>query len=95
MTVYVDDMCDTEMGKFRRMKMSHMIADSEDELHNMAGKIGVSRRWYQGDHYDVCKSKRAIAINLGAKAISLRELAKIAMEQRRARIQAEAPHTVE
>jgi hypothetical protein len=30
MTVYVDDMCDSPIGRFGRMKMSHMIADSTD-----------------------------------------------------------------
>lgn len=57
------------------MKMSHMIADSEDELHAMAGEIGVARKWYQGDHYDVAMSTRRRAIELGAVAIELKQLA--------------------
>jgi hypothetical protein len=73
------------MGQFRRMKMSHMIADSEEELHAMADKIGVARRWYQGDHYDICKSKRAIAIMNGAQLIPLRELAMKSREMRKMR----------
>jgi hypothetical protein len=75
MTVFVDDMYLYPIGKYRRMKMSHMIADSADELHAMADKIGVARRWYQGDHYDICKSKRDLAIKHGAVEISMRELA--------------------
>lgn len=43
MTVYVDDMYLYEMGKFGRMKMSHMIADTDEELHSMAKLIGVSK----------------------------------------------------
>lgn len=83
MTVYVDDMHAVPMGQFRRMKMSHMIADTEAELHDMAEKIGVARRWYQGDHYDVCMSKRTLAVKLGAVEIPLRSLSIMATERRR------------
>ncbi len=75
MTVYVDDMYRYPMGRFRRMKMSHMIADTEAELHSMADRIGVARRWYQGDHYDICLSLRSRAIALGAVEVTLRQLA--------------------
>ncbi len=86
MTVYVDDMYKLSMGKYRRMKMSHMIADTEEELHAMARRIGVARRWYQGDHYDICMSKRQLAVEYGAKEITLRELAMKAKEQRREKV---------
>ena len=84
MTVFVDDMFKYPLGRYGRMKMSHLIADSETELHAMAKKIGVARRWYQGDHYDVCLSKRQMAIALGAKPITLRELSKRVQRKRRA-----------
>lgn len=83
MTVYIDDMYKRPMGQFGRMKMSHMIADSEDELHAMAQKIGLARRWYQGDHYDVAMSKRALAIEYGARAIPLKTLARMSFIRRR------------
>ena len=86
MTVYVDDMFLYPMGKFRRMKMSHMIADTERELHEMADRIGVSRRWFQGDHYDICLSKRFMAVEFGAKEITWRELAAKAMRKRKRRV---------
>lgn len=82
MTVYVDDMYLYPMGQFGRMKMSHMIADTEDELHAMAAKIGVARKWYQGDHYDIAISKRQLAIAAGAKAITLRELSAMTKQRR-------------
>lgn len=78
MTVYVDDM----RAPYRRMIMCHMIADTADELHAMASKIGVARRWYQGDHYDICQSKREKAVNLGAKEVTQRQLAAMAYLQR-------------
>ena len=84
MTVYVDDMHLHPMGRYRRMKMSHMIADTDEELHAMADRIGVARRWFQSDHYDVCLSKRALAVRHGAVEITLRELALKAMRRRRA-----------
>lgn len=75
MSVYVDDMYKHPMGQFRRMKMSHMIADTDAELHAMADKIGVARKWYQGDHYDIAISKRTLAIEYGAVEVTLKQLA--------------------
>lgn len=71
MTVYVDDM----RARFGRMIMCHMIAETEAELHHMAFRIGVSRFWYQGNHYDVCLAKRALAVRYGAKEITMRQCA--------------------
>ncbi|OCC05087.1 hypothetical protein BA190_09230 [Labrys sp. WJW] len=82
MTVYVDDMHKVPLGQFRRMKMSHMIADTEEELHAMARKIGVARKWYQGDHYDIAMSKRALAVAAGAVEIPMRTLAFMANNRR-------------
>lgn len=79
MTVYIDDMYLYPMGEFRAgpflLKMSHMIADTEAELHVMAESLGVRRKWYQGDHYDVAKGMRAKAIKLGAVPITLAQCA--------------------
>jgi hypothetical protein len=63
---------------FGRMLMCHMIADSEAELHAMADRIGVSRRWFQAPprhdpHYDIALSKRALAVAAGAVEITLRQ----------------------
>ena len=80
MTVYVDDM----KAPFRGMVMCHMIADTEEELHAMADTIGVARRWYQGDHYDISKSKRALAVKAGAIEITKRQLGFMAINKRRA-----------
>lgn len=77
MTVYVDDM----RASFGRMIMCHMVADTEEELHQMADRVGVARKWYQKNHYDITLSKRRIAIAYGAKEITLRELARIEMKK--------------
>lgn len=83
MTVYVDDMYLYPMGRFRGMKMSHMIADSEEELHEMADKLGLKRRWYQGDHYDVSMGLRRKAIALGAREITWKQLGRMMFTRRK------------
>lgn len=86
MSVYVDDM----QAPFGRMVMCHMVADTEAELHAMADTIGVARRWYQGDHYDISKSKRALAVKAGAIELTRRELGHWLIAKRRAANQAQS-----
>lgn len=78
MAVYVDDM---EAG-FGRMVMCHMVADSVEELLAMADRIGVARRWVQHAddpvriHFDIAKSKRALAVQAGAIEVTWRWVGK-------------------
>lgn len=62
----------------KKMVMCHMLADTEDELHAMADTIGVARRWFQASastpHYDVCSSKRLLAVKHGAVECTNKEL---------------------
>jgi hypothetical protein len=76
---YVDDM----RAPFGRLIMCHMIADTDAELRVMADKIGVSQRWHQGDHFDICLSKRALAVKHGAQEITRQELGRIVIARRR------------
>lgn len=66
MSVYVDG----QRARFGRMKMCHMVADTLDELHAMAERIGMKREWFQADgstpHYDVSLTRRALAVKAGA-----------------------------
>lgn len=81
MAVYIDD-CKLEYG---RMLMSHMWSPDIDELNAMADKIGIKRKWLQlpkngrdyFTHYDVCQSKRELAIENGAIPISVKQLVKM------------------
>jgi hypothetical protein len=75
--IYVDDM----RAKYGRLIMCHMLSDSNDELNEMADKIGVARKWHQGDHYDICLTKKALAIKNGAKEITWKQAG--AMNSRR------------
>lgn len=84
MTVYVDDM----RAKFGRMVMCHMVADTDAELHAMADRIGVARRWHQAppkassSHYDIAQSKRALALQAGAVAITWKQTSAMALRRR-------------
>ena len=66
MGTYVDDM----RAPFGRMIMCHLLADSPEELHAMADRIGIARKWFQrkasSPHYDIALSKRALALKAGA-----------------------------
>lgn len=82
MPVYVD----RANIPFGNMIMYHMLADTLDELHEMADKIGVRRRWFQNrniPHYDICKSKRVLAIQFGAIEIDNRQLLELIRKQRK------------
>ena len=84
MAVYVDDMYRYELGRFGRMKMSHLVADSTEELLAMADAVGLSRRWLQdsgewSEHFDVSMSVRARAVAAGAVEVTMRELAERAI----------------
>lgn len=73
--VYIDNM-NAPLG---RMIMCHMIADSKEELLEMADKIGLNRKWIQKEdthkeHFDISLTFKEKAIVLGAKEISWREL---------------------
>ncbi len=76
-SVYVDA-CEWPYG---RMMMCHMVADCVEDLHAMADRISVSRRWFQDaryPHYDICKSKRKLAVGFGAVEIDRRQFVEIA-----------------
>ena len=64
MAVYIDSF----NAPYGRMLMCHMIADTKEELLEMADKIGVQRKWIQKEgthheHFDVCLSKKKKAIS--------------------------------
>lgn len=77
MAVYVDG------GRipYRGMLMCHMVADTEAELHFMAAQIGIRRAWFQdhgkAPHYDLCQTKRALAVAKGAIEVDRRGLIRI------------------
>ena len=76
--VYVDNM----NAPFKRMIMCHLLADNSEELLTFIDKLGVDRKWIQNantpyEHFDISLSKKKLAVELGAKEISFRELSLI------------------
>ncbi|WP_354684801.1 DUF4031 domain-containing protein [Cupriavidus necator] len=83
MPVYVDDMA----APYRGMVMCHMLADTTAELLAMADRIGVDRKWIQKagtyqEHFDIAKSKRALAVQLGAVEVDRAALGELLRRRR-------------
>ncbi len=83
MAVYVDELFSTRSlknAKWQYNQSCHMKADTEEELHALAAKIGLRRAWCQHPdnpvkrHYDLTASKRALAIQHGAVSLTWREM---------------------
>jgi len=55
----------------------HMLADTEDQLEDMARTLGLKRRWRHGDHYDLAPARRRQAVKLGAVELSSRQMVKV------------------
>lgn len=66
---------DPAVWRWRGELWAHLVSDtSYDELHAFAEALGMPRRAFQGDHYDVPASLRGRALALGAEPVSSREL---------------------
>lgn len=74
MTVYVDSAF--AAGDWGRWTGGgHLQADTPEELHEFAGRLGLRREWFQtrpgrpeNDHYDLTERGRIRALELGAIA---------------------------
>ncbi len=97
MTVYVDNFRATATVGRIRGRWSHLVADTEAELHAFAERLGLRRSWFQHCkrrcapegvpcphwHYDVTDGKRSEAIGLGATPVDYRDLAAMFQARRR------------
>jgi Protein of unknown function (DUF4031) len=84
MAVYVDD----AKIQYGCMKMCHMIADNTIELIAMAEQIGVKSKWIQKsgtpyEHFDICDSKRKLAIKYGAKTVSTKDIVLMMIQRKK------------
>lgn len=91
MAVHVDDMYRYEIGQLKRgnrlYKMSHLVADSTEELIEFCIKIGVDPKYIQfkgthKEHFDITMSKRAEAIKAGAIPCSMSEMGYLIRNRR-------------
>lgn len=94
MTVYVDD----PVTLWRGRRWAHLMADTLEELHAMAARLGLPRHAFQnktsGAHYDITAELREQALALGAVAISRhrdRAQVKAVIARARAQGRGEAP----
>ncbi|KKN40149.1 hypothetical protein LCGC14_0736470 [marine sediment metagenome] len=88
MTVYVDNARIPYRRGSRKLLMSHMLADDTEELESMARTLGIKPSWiqYSGtyrEHYDVCASKRALALRSGAQAVDPLFLVRLRQQRRK------------
>jgi hypothetical protein len=73
MTILVDQ----AIWPWRGRRWAHLVSDeSYDELHEFAARLGIPRRAFQGDHYDVPADYREAAIRLGAEPVDARVLVR-------------------
>ncbi len=74
MSVYVDPLI-PDMG-WGLGPSCHLFADTRDELHEFAGRLGLLRRWFQDKslpHYDLTAGKRMLALYMGAIELDRRQ----------------------
>ena len=88
MSVYVDELRVWPHAK-RPFKggACHLTADTLDELHDLAKRIGMRREWFQGGsvpHYDLTPSMRAAAILAGVAFVPVKEQARRRIAKREA-----------
>jgi hypothetical protein len=68
---------DQAIWPWRGRRWAHLVSDeSYDELHRFAERLGIPRRAFQGDHYDVPAELRLEALVLGAEPTDPRELVR-------------------
>jgi len=73
MTVLIDEPRWWHRGR----KWSHLVSDeSYDELHRFVGGLGIPRRAFQGDHYDIPEEHLDDVLEAGAQLVESRELVR-------------------
>ena len=75
-TVRVAVLIDSPVWPWRGRRWSHLVSDvSYAELHAfVAAELGIPRRAFQGDHYDVPEDLYEAAVAAGAEPVGAREL---------------------
>lgn len=97
MTVYVDDVRVWGNAKHRCFARgsAHLTADTLDELHAFAKRLGLKREWFQDHilvpHYDLSPKRHATALALGATYMRAIEQARMRRRKRVAEGRPESP----
>ena len=83
MAVYIDPLVRCRKSAEWPWELScHLFADTPDELHEFAERVGLSRGWFQSaagqmPHYDLTKAMRRKAIAGGAVQVTRRRAVKL------------------
>jgi len=77
-TCYVDAVREYPDAGLRHTRFCHLLADTREELHELADDLGIPRRYFQDHpwrwHHDLPEPLRERAIALGAREVTLREV---------------------
>jgi hypothetical protein len=89
MAVYLDDWRQAAHLGPVDDRWSHLVADTDEELHAFAARMGMRRAWFQHKdsrphqaHYDVPERARQQALDLGAVPVTWRELGRMLRRRR-------------
>ena len=84
MAIYVDALVDWGWKmRGRQVASCHMFTDNAnlEELHAFAACLGMKREWFQthaiAPHYDLVKSRRELAVQLGAIEVNRRQASSL------------------
>ncbi len=96
MACYVDTARAYPGAGLRYTHFCHLLADTQDELHEMAERLGIPRRFFQDHpwrwHHDLPAHLRAKAVELGARELTLHEVGAL-LRARRSEVRAGAAAT--
>ena len=91
MAVYLDDWRQPARLGPVEDRWSHLVADTDDELHAFAARLGMKREWFQHKsnrphqgHYDVPERARPEAVANGAVEVTWRDLGRMLRDRRAA-----------
>jgi hypothetical protein len=88
-TVYLDDWRQPARLGPVDDRWSHLVADSDEELHAFAAQLGMKREWFQHKegrphqaHYDLPERSRQAALDLGAVPVTWRQVGRMIRQWR-------------
>ena len=87
MACYVDTVRSYPNAGLRFTEFCHLLADTRDELHDMADALGIPRRFFQEHpwrwHHDLPEHMRPRAIDLGAVEMDIHEVGALLRRRKR------------
>ncbi|MCW2658691.1 MAG: bcep22 domain protein [Jatrophihabitans sp.] len=89
MACYVDTVRSYPNAGLRFTEYCHLLADTRDELHAMADRVGLPRRHFQDHlwrwHYDLPEHLRTFAVAAGAHEVTMHEVGAL-LKRRKSQI---------